>query len=441
MNVLLICGNDHYYGSAQAAINLLKFAKAHCEDVRYIVLTQTKGAINELCDGMGIENYVTGHAYACVAPEGDRLRNTAKHLAKKALVTAKNTRAVRKIEKLVDLSSIDIIHTNIDRDIIGCTLAKKHGIPHVMHLREFATGHYNVEPLYEGQYEEYNRSVDRYIAISRAVGQNWQESGLDADKISVVYDGIDVERVQQRRDSAAEAVEDAASEEVKDAVAPAAATEDVVAPAAVEEDAAATAAAAEDEAAPGPRKLRLVMCGDLSSLKGQDQAIRALALIRDAQVRKNITLDIFGEVHTEKAYMGEMQSIIEGTGLVGSVVFRGYTSQLAALLKEYDCGIVCSRREGFGLATAEFMAAGLAVIASDTGANSELIEDGVSGLIYRYQDAVDLSAKIETLYRDRDKLNSYGHSARRTVEEKFTIEANCRGILDVYRGQTPHGGV
>ncbi len=425
MNVLLICGNDHYYGSAQAAINLLKFAKAHCEDVRYIVLTQTKGAINELCDGMGIENYVTGHAYACVAPEGDRLRNTAKHLAKKALVTAKNTRAVRKIEKLVDLSSIDIIHTNIDRDIIGCTLAKKHGIPHVMHLREFATGHYNVEPLYEGQYEEYNRSVDRYIAISRAVGQNWQESGLDADKISVVYDGIDVERVQQRRDSAAEAVEEAA---------PAAAAE--VTAAAAEEK-----AAAEDEAAPRPRKLRLVMCGDLSSLKGQDQAIRALALIRDAQVRKNITLDIFGEVHTEKAYMGEMQSIIEGTGLVGSVVFRGYTSQLATLLKEYDCGIVCSRREGFGLATAEFMAAGLAVIASDTGANSELIEDGVSGLIYRYQDAVDLSAKIETLYRDRDKLNSYGRSARRTVEEKFTIEANCRGILDVYRGQTPHGGV
>lgn len=421
MNVLLICGNDHYYGSAQAAINLLKFAKAHCEDVRYIVLTQTKGAINDLCDGMGIENYVTGHAYACVAPEGDRLRNTAKHLAKKALVTAKNTRAVRKIEKLVDLSSIDIIHTNIDRDIIGCTLAKKHGIPHVMHLREFATGHYNVEPLYEGQYEEYNRSVDRYIAISRAVGQNWQESGLDADKISVVYDGIDVERVQQRRDSAAEAVEEAAPAAVKDA--------------------AATAAAAEDESAPRPRKLRLVMCGDLSSLKGQDQAIRALALIRDAQVRKNITLDIFGEVHTEKAYMGEMQSIIEGTGLVGSVVFRGYTSQLATLLKEYDCGIVCSRREGFGLATAEFMAAGLAVIASDTGANSELIEDGVSGLIYRYQDAVDLSAKIETLYRDRDKLNSYGRSARRTVEEKFTIEANCRGILDVYRGQTPHGGV
>ncbi len=421
MNVLLICGNDHYYGSAQAAINLLKFAKAHCEDVRYIVLTQTKGAINELCDGMGIENYVTGHAYACVAPEGDRLRNTAKHLAKKALVTAKNTRAVRKIEKLVDLSSIDIIHTNIDRDIIGCTLAKKHGIPHVMHLREFATGHYNVEPLYEGQYEEYNRSVDRYIAISRAVGQNWQESGLDADKISVVYDGIDVERVQQRRDSAAEAVEEAAPAAVKDA--------------------AETATAAEDEAAPRPRKLRLVMCGDLSSLKGQDQAIRALALIRDAQVRKNITLDIFGEVHTEKAYMGEMQSIIEGTGLVGSVVFRGYTSQLATLLKEYDCGIVCSRREGFGLATAEFMAAGLAVIASDTGANSELIEDGVSGLIYRYQDAVDLSAKIETLYRDRDKLNSYGRSARRTVEEKFTIEANCRGILDVYRGQTPHGGV
>ena len=405
MNVLLICGNDHYYGSAKAAINLLKYANEHCEDVRYIVLTQTRGAINDLCDGMGIENYVTGHAYACVAPEGGRLKNTVKHLAKKALVTAKNTRAVSKIEKLVDLGAIDVIHTNIDRDIIGCTLAKKHAIPHVMHLREFATGHYNVEPLYEGQYEEYNQTVDRYIAISRAVGQNWQETGLDADKIEVVYDGIDVDRVQQRKGTAVEetAVEAAAGE------------------------------AAQEPAAPQARKLRLVMCGDVSSLKGQDQAIRALALIKDANVRKNITLDVFGEVHSEKAYMGDMQRIIEGAGLTGNVVFRGYSSQLATLLKEYDCGIICTRREGFGLATAEFMAAGLAVIASDTGANSELIEDGVCGLIYHYQDVADLSAKIETLYKDPGKLDSYGRGARRTVEEKFTIGANCRGILDVYR--------
>ena len=404
MNVLLICGNDHYYGSAKAAINLLKYANEHCEDVRYTVLTQTKGAINDLCDELGIENYVTGHAYACVAPEGGRLKNTVKHLTKKALVTAKNTRAVSKIEKLVDLGAIDVIHTNIDRDIIGCTLAKKHAIPHVMHLREFATGHYNVEPLYEGQYEEYNQTVDRFIAISRAVGQNWQETGLDADKIEVVYDGIDVDRVQQRKGTA---VEETAVEVAGEA--------------------------AQEPAAPQARKLRLVMCGDVSSLKGQDQAIRALALIKDANVRKNITLDVFGEVHSEKAYMGDMQRIIEGAGLTGNVVFRGYSSQLATLLKEYDCGIICTRREGFGLATAEFMAAGLAVIASDTGANSELIEDGVCGLIYHYQDVADLSAKIETLYKDPAKLDSYGRGARRTVEEKFTIEANCRGILDVYR--------
>ena len=411
MNVLLVCGNDHYYGSAKAAINLLKYANEHCEDVRYIVLTQTRGAINDLCDGMGIENYVTGHAYACVAPEGGRLRNTIKHLAKKALVTAKNNRAVSRIEKLIDLNMIDVIHTNIDRDIIGCTLAQKYAIPHVMHLREFATGHYNVEPLYEGQYEEYNRLVDRYIAISKAVGQNWQEIGLDAEKIKVVYDGIDVDRVQQREGSAVEAAAEAA---------------------AVEENAAGESAA-EVAAAPQPRKLRLVMCGDVSSLKGQDQAIRALALIKDASVRKNITLDVFGEVHSEKAYMGDMQRIIEGSGLTGNVVFRGYSSQLASLLKGYDCGIVCSRREGFGLATAEFMAAGLAVIASDTGANSELIEDGVSGLIYHYQDVADLSAKIETLYKDPGKLDSFGRSARSAVEEKFTIGVNCRGILDVYR--------
>ncbi len=444
MNILLICGSDHQYGSAQAAISLLKYTGENCPELRYTVLTQTQGGINELCDRMGIPNYVTGHAYSVVALDGSPLKKSAKRLSKRALVTAKNKKAMCEIEKRVDMKKIDLIHTNIDRDIIGCYLAEKYKIPHVMHLREFATGHYSVEPLYSGQYSWYNGRVDRYIAISKAVGANWEEIGLDPAKISVVYDGIDVSAVRHRAETAGERQATPEVAAPAEAAAPTAAPTGAQNRKATPEVASPGRKATPEVTSPGrqatpevaPPHLHMVMCGDLSSLKGQDQTVRALAAVKGQERGAGITLDLFGEVHREKHYREDLEKIIREARIENSVAFQGYSTQLADLLCRYDCGVVCSKREGFGLATAEFMAAGLCVIASDTGANRELIEDGVSGLIYKYNDTADLAQKILKLYREPQLVDAYGRTAMKKANEKFSIEANCKGILDVYESVT-----
>lgn len=49
----------------------------------------------------------------------------------------RNHRALKVIENEVDLSSIDLIHTNSNRDGLGALINKKYGIKHVWHLREF----------------------------------------------------------------------------------------------------------------------------------------------------------------------------------------------------------------------------------------------------------------------------------------------------------------
>lgn len=384
MNVLLICGCDHQYGSAQAAISLLKYSARHYTDINYIVVTQTEGYINTLCDSLGIENHVTGHAYSVIAPEQSDLKTFFKRVLKRLIVSAKNKKAVKAVEACIDMSSIDMIHTNIDRDIIGCYLAEKYHIPHMMHLREFARGHYNCEPLYDGQYSFYNRTVDAYAAISEAVGKSWEEAGLDQTRIHTVYDGIDYSVIARR------------------------------------------------DADRNDDDLKLVMCGDISSLKGQDQTVRAIAKIKEQMPDVSVTLDIYGEVHNEKQYMASLQEFITSNGLEKTVRFKGYSDQLNSLLQNYDCGVICSKKEGFGLATAEFMSAGLAVIACDTGANEELIRDGKSGLIYKYGDISDLAEKISILARSRELIYTYSEQAYTDITEKFSIARNCSEIRNMY---------
>ena len=54
---------------------------------------------------------------------------------------------------------------------------------------------------------------------------------------------------------------------------------------------------------------------------------------------------------------------------------------------------MCSRSEGFGRVTAEYMMAELPVLASDTEANPELIREGIDGYLYKFNDIEDMTDK------------------------------------------------
>ena len=74
-------------------------------------------------------------------------------------------------------------------------------------------------------------------------------------------------------------------------------------------------------------------------------------------------------------------------------------------IKKCDIVCVCSYAEAFGLTTIEAMLSGALVIASDSGANSELIEDGKNGLLYACDDIEDLHIKIDKVIHDKHTAN------------------------------------
>jgi len=80
----------------------------------------------------------------------------------------------------------------------------------------------------------------------------------------------------------------------------------------------------------------------------------------------------------------------------------------------------------------EAMAMGLPVISTRSGAITEIVDDGVDGLLVRPGDVDLLAAAIERLLRDARLRRSLGEAARRKVLERFDAERNVERRLAVF---------
>jgi glycosyltransferase involved in cell wall biosynthesis len=78
--------------------------------------------------------------------------------------------------------------------------------------------------------------------------------------------------------------------------------------------------------------------------------------------------------------------------------------------------------EPFGLVTVEAMAAGRPVVAYEGGAMTEIIENGVSGVIVPRGDVPALTAAVLDLLQDEEKARRIGRAARTRVEAEFTYQ-------------------
>lgn len=102
----------------------------------------------------------------------------------------------------------------------------------------------------------------------------------------------------------------------------------------------------------------------------------------------------------------------------------------AAFLAAADAVVMPSRWEGLPLVALEAMRAGKAVLASDRSAMPEVVKDGVTGRLVPIADGTGLAAAIGEL--TQDDLARWGSAAREWFERDFTIDRQCRELLDLY---------
>jgi glycosyltransferase involved in cell wall biosynthesis len=95
--------------------------------------------------------------------------------------------------------------------------------------------------------------------------------------------------------------------------------------------------------------------------------------------------------------------------------------------------VCASRLEGYCLAAAEAMAAGVPVVAPRRASFPEVIEDGVSGLLVAPDDARALAASVVLLLRNPGRLRALGEAAQRRAEAEFSWDAAALRLRDLYR--------
>ena len=381
MRVLyFVGGNDDKYGAQILATEIVSLMQRRHE-VEYCVVTAKEGRTNRKCSELGIENYTSCYKYSTYYPLQNPCLNVIKRTVKRIMIDFSDKKAIYKIEKEIDVSSFDIIHTNINRDMIGGYFSRKYDIPHVWHLQEMYDSHFGLKTVRKKQLEWMNNNCDQYIAISNTVANDWITHGLMPSTMNTIYNGIQLDNYKQRQISA------------KDSQA-----------------------------------IRFVMAGVVCKEKGQEQLIDAIASL-PMSIQHRIEIDFYGGGKEE--YLNYLIEKVSKYKLDKQISFMGYRDNISEVLYKYDVGVNCSKGEGFGLSTVEFMASRLCVLVSNCGANTELIHDQQNGLVFEYGCPKSLADCIEELYLDPEKRNRLMRNAYNS-SLKYSISECVDGIYQVY---------
>jgi glycosyltransferase involved in cell wall biosynthesis len=171
--------------------------------------------------------------------------------------------------------------------------------------------------------------------------------------------------------------------------------------------------------------------GRLAPWKGQDVFLDAFA---QAFGGTNVRARVIGSaLFGEDAYAESLRQQALRLGIAGQVEFLGFREDVWAELRELDVLVHCSvRPEPFGQVVLEGMAAGVPVVAAAAGGPTELITDGVDGLLTRPGDPTELARAMRRLVDDPELRARLADAARERSRE-FTPERTAERLLAVYR--------
>jgi glycosyltransferase involved in cell wall biosynthesis len=171
---------------------------------------------------------------------------------------------------------------------------------------------------------------------------------------------------------------------------------------------------------PGPVILAV---GNLVQARGQDVAIEALGLLR--QARKDATLVIVGSPDdnaTDVAYAATLRQLAAVRGLQDHVHFLPFMRHIEDAYAVADVTVnLCRMDEPFGRVAFESLRARTPVVASAVGAIPELLTHEVNALLVVPDDPADAAAAVLRLITDvglRDRVVAHGYALAMSLAEE-----------------------
>jgi glycosyltransferase involved in cell wall biosynthesis len=278
-----------------------------------------------------------------------------------------------------------LVHTNTLSSPVGALIARKAGLPHVWHMREAV----DTEPgsVFTDGLEAARRFIDettdRVFCVSDALAQETARY-VDPGKIRRLHNG------------------------------PLSATPSPL---------------AERDGIDPKGEIRLLTVGVVGPRKGQEEAVRALALLR----KRGFNARLFVAGDGRREVLSSLRARSEELGVADSVEWLGYVDP-KPYYQSCHVSLVCGPRDPLPRVGIEALAQGIPTVAIRSGGLPEIVDHGETGWLYEGGSPENLADAVEQAVRmdpgARDSMRRKGH---RRVFERFNMERYRDDAVALYR--------
>lgn len=164
----------------------------------------------------------------------------------------------------------------------------------------------------------------------------------------------------------------------------------------------------------------------LTKIKYVVNLVRAFSMLPGNN--DNIKLVITGE-GPEKNDLIELSKELN---MESRIVFSGFSSNPVFTASCYDIALSVSKNEGFPNSIVEYFAAGKAVISTNVGGVPEIITDNENGFLVPFGDIGVLSEKIDILLKDDDLRTRFGNNGLQIIKKRFTEDMMIENLEQYY---------
>ena len=231
--------------------------------------------------------------------------------------------------------------------------------------------------------------IDTHVVVSRSMINDAVRSGSIPSKIQVIYNGVNLKKIYQKRNTT------------------------ILQRYQISDD-----------------ELVILYLSRLHPKKRPEDLLIAFSQV--ANIIGKTKLIIAGKGEEEN----KLRKLISKLKLSDKVILAGFVSESEkwVLLKRCDIFVLPSMIEGLPLAIIEAMACGKPVIATNIKPFSEIIRDGVTGILVPVCSPERIAEAIIYLALNPEKRKEMGKKARETVREKFSLERMVEDTEKVYEG-------
>ena len=172
----------------------------------------------------------------------------------------------------------------------------------------------------------------------------------------------------------------------------------------------------------------LLSVGELIPRKNHEVVIRALSVLKQLDMLNHIEYVICGR----GAYETDLRKLAEGLDVADHVHFLGYRNDISEICNCADLFVFMSHQEGLPVALMEAMACGLPAVCSNIRGNTDLIEDGVTGLLAN-NTPEEVAESISEMKSDTALRNRVASAALQKIKQ-FDLSSVEDEMSKIYGG-------